>query len=85
MTNRPRRSGLTQTFAIPHKDHIYEDASITSLDELGPTKDTDSPGLYDISETLTAFLNDANTLTIDSQSTGPSSSSPVTPATVTGA
>jgi hypothetical protein len=85
MVNRPRRSGLTQTFAIPHEDDIYEDASIASLDELGPTKDTDSPGLHDISETLAAFLDDANTPTIDSQSTAPPSPSPVTPATVTGA
>jgi hypothetical protein len=85
MTNRPQRSGLTQTFAIPHEDDIYEDASIAPLDESGPTKDTDSSGLHDISETLAAFLADTKTPTIDSQSTAPPSPSSVTPATVTGA
>jgi hypothetical protein len=85
MTNRPQRSGLTQTFAIPHEDDIYEDASIAPLDESGPTKDTDSSGLHDISETLAAFLADTKTPTIDSQSTALPSPSSVTPATVTGA
>jgi hypothetical protein len=85
MANRPRRSGLTQTFAVPNEDDIYDDASIAQLDESGPTEDTDSSGLHDISETLAAFLNDANTPTIDDQSSVPPSPSPVTPATVTGA
>lgn len=52
MASRPRRSGLTQTFAIPNEDDIYDDASIAPLDESGSTEDTDSPGLHDISETL---------------------------------
>jgi hypothetical protein len=85
MANRPRRSGLTQTFAVPNEDDIYDDASIAQLDESGPTEDTDSSGLHEISETLAAFLNDANTLTIDNQSSAPPSPSLVTPATVAGA
>jgi hypothetical protein len=66
MANRPRRSGLIQTFAIPHEDDIYEDASIVPLNKSGAIEDTDSPGLHNINETLTAFLDDINSLTIDS-------------------
>jgi hypothetical protein len=57
MANRPRRGGLTQTFGVPNEDDIYDDALITLLDESGPTEDTNSSGLHDISETLAAFLS----------------------------
>jgi hypothetical protein len=57
MANRPRRSSLTQKFAIPNEDYIYDDIIIVLLDESGPTEDTNSSGSYDIRETLAAFLN----------------------------
>ncbi|CAG5180852.1 uncharacterized protein ALTATR162_LOCUS9469 [Alternaria atra] len=65
MTNRPRRSGATQTFAVPDEDDIYNNspASITLLEEeFRPVEDTNSPSFSDnnINETLAAFFYDAN-------------------------
>ncbi|KAI0616173.1 hypothetical protein TUN199_11839, partial [Pyrenophora tritici-repentis] len=82
MTNRPRRSRLTQTFVIPDEDDIYDDASIAPLDETGAAEDTENTSLIDINETIAAFLNDADS---QSQSTAPPTPSPVIPATETGA
>ena len=48
----------------------------------GPYRDTDTTSLIDINETIAAILTDANS---QSQSTAPSTPSPVTPATETGA
>jgi hypothetical protein len=61
MTNRPRRSGATQTFAVPDKDGIHDNspASIAPLEEeFEPVKDTNSPSFpdNDINETLAAFF-----------------------------
>jgi hypothetical protein len=82
MANRPRRSRLTQTFAVPVEDDIYDDASIAPLDETGTAEDTDNTSLIDINGTIAAFLNDADS---QSQSTAPPTPSPFTPATETGA
>ncbi|KAF2829077.1 hypothetical protein CC86DRAFT_403732 [Ophiobolus disseminans] len=82
MANRPRRSRLTQTFAVPDKDDTYDDASIALLDDTGTAEDTDNTSLIDINERIVAFLNDADT---QSQSTVPLTPLPVTSATETGA
>ena len=83
MTNRPRRSRLAQTFAAPDKDDAYDgDASIELLDDTGNAEDTDNTSLIDVNERIVAFLNDADT---QYQSTVPSTPSPVTSATETGA
>ncbi|CAG5137353.1 uncharacterized protein ALTATR162_LOCUS72 [Alternaria atra] len=96
MTNRPRRSGATQTFAVPDEDDIYDNspASIALLEEeFGPVEDTNSPSFSDnnIDETLAAFFYDADSnsnsiLTVESQSTAPSTPTPRpnTPTTLTG-
>jgi hypothetical protein len=60
MANRPRRSRLTQTFAVPNEDDIYDDASIAPLDETGTAEDTDNNSLIDINKTIAALLNDAD-------------------------
>jgi hypothetical protein len=60
MANRPRRSRLTQTFAVPNEDNIYDNASIAPLDESGTAEDTDNTSLIDINERIAAFLNDAD-------------------------
>lgn len=81
MTNRPRRSRLTQTFAALDKDDAYDnDASIALLDNLGNAEDTDNTSLIDVNERIVAFLNDADT---QSQLTVPSTPSLVTSATET--
>jgi hypothetical protein len=81
MANRPRRSRLTQTFAVPDEDDIYDNASITPLDESGTAEDTDNTSLIDINERIAAFLNDADS---QSQLSAPPTPSPVIPATETG-
>jgi hypothetical protein len=82
MANHPRRSCLTQTFAVPDEDDIYDDASIAPLDESGTAEDTDNTSLIDINETIAAFLNNTNS---QSQSTAPPMPLPVIPSTETGA
>ena len=52
MVNRPGRSRLTQPFAVPDEDDIYDDASIVPLDETGTAEDTDDTSLVDINETI---------------------------------
>jgi hypothetical protein len=70
MADRPRRSGLTQTFAVPDEDDIYDDPSIAPLeDALGPTEETDTSGLYNTEETIPAFFNGSYSPTVESQST----------------
>jgi hypothetical protein len=70
MADRLRRSGPTQTFAVPDEDDIYDDLSIAPLeDALGPTEETDTSGLYNTSETITAFFNGLYSLTVESQLT----------------
>ena len=70
MASRPRRSGLTQTFAVPDEDDIYDDPPIAPLeDALGPTEETDTSGLYNTGETITAFFNGLYSPTVESQST----------------
>jgi hypothetical protein len=93
MANRLRRSGLTQTFAIPSEEDIYDDETSNppafieqSEQEYEPLEEDSYP---DIDETLAAFLNDSTNLTVDSLSTVPPStpapSTPITPAAVSGA
>jgi hypothetical protein len=82
VANRPSRSRLTQAFAVPDEDDIYDDASIAPLDETGTAEATDNNSLIDINETIAAFLHDADS---QSQSTATPMPSPVTPATKTGA
>ncbi|KAF7448758.1 Dimer-Tnp-hAT domain containing protein [Pyrenophora tritici-repentis] len=82
MANRPRRSRVTQTFAVPDEDDIYDNASIAPLDESGTAEDTDNTSLIDINERIASFLNDADS---QSQSSAPPTPSPVIPATETGA
>jgi hypothetical protein len=82
MANHSRRSRLTQTFAIPDEDDIYDDASIVPLDRTGTAEDTDNTCLIDINMTIATFLNNANS---QSQSTAPPTPLPVIPATETGA
>jgi hypothetical protein len=98
MANRPRRSGATQTFAVPDEDDIYDDspASIALLkEESEPVEDTNSPSFpdNDINETLAAFFYDVNSNSnsnsipiVESQSTAPPipAPRPITPATLTG-
>jgi hypothetical protein len=65
MTNRLRRSGATQTFAVPDDDNIYNDspALIAQLEEeFKPVEDINSPSFPDnnINETLAAFFYDIN-------------------------
>ena len=70
IVNRPRRSGPTQTFAVPKEDDIYDDPSITPLeDALKRTEETDTSGLYNAGETITAFFNGLYSPTVESQST----------------
>jgi hypothetical protein len=77
MADRPRRSGLTQTFAAPNEDDIYDDLTIAPLeDALGPTEETDTSGLYNTDETITAFFNGSYSLTVESQSTTISTPTP---------
>ena len=41
MADRPRRSGLTQRFAVPDEDDIYDDPSIALLEDAsGPAEET---------------------------------------------
>jgi hypothetical protein len=75
MANCPRRSRLTQTFAVPDEDDIYDDASIAPLDKTGTAEDTNNTNLIDINKTITAFLNNANS---QSRSTAPLTPLPVT-------
>ena len=96
MAYRPRRSGATQIFAIPDEDDIYNNspASIAPLqEEFEPVEDTNSPSFPNdnMNETLAAFVYDADSdnnriLTVESQSTTPSTPTPRpnTPATLTG-
>jgi hypothetical protein len=60
MANRPRRSRLTQTFAVPNKDNVYDNALIAPLDESGTAEDTNNTSLININERITAFLNDTD-------------------------
>ena len=64
MTNRQRRSGATQTFAVPDEDDIYNDslASIAQLEgEFKPVEDINSPSFHNnIDKTLAAFFYDIN-------------------------
>jgi hypothetical protein len=60
MANRPRRSRLTQTFAVPNEDDIYNDVSIAPLDESGTAEDTENTSLININETIVAFLNNTD-------------------------
>jgi hypothetical protein len=70
MADRPRRSGLTQTFAVPDEDDIYDDPSIAPLEDApGPAEETDTSDLYNTEETITAFFNDSYSPTVESQST----------------
>jgi hypothetical protein len=93
MANRLRRSGLTQTFAIPSKEDIYDNETNNpptfteqSEQEYEPPEEDSYP---DVDETLATFLNDNTNLTVDSLSTAPPStptpSTLITPATVSGA
>jgi hypothetical protein len=90
MANRLRRSGLTQTFAIPSEEDIYDDETSNppafteqSEQEYEPLEEDSYPN---IDETLAAFLNDSTNLTVDSLSTVPLStlvpSTLITPAAV---
>jgi hypothetical protein len=77
MADRPRRSGLTQTFAVPDEDDIYNDPSIALLEDAsGPTEETDTSGLYNTDETITAFFNGSYSPTVESQSTTISTPTP---------
>jgi hypothetical protein len=93
MANRLRRSGLTQTFAIPSEEDIYDNETNNpptfaeqSEQEYEPPEEDGYPN---VDETLTTFLNDNTNLTVDSLSTVPPStptpSTLITPATVSGA
>jgi hypothetical protein len=96
MTNRPWRSGATQTFAVPDEDDIYNDspASIALLEEeFKPVEDTNSPSFPDntINKTAAAFFYDSDSnsnsiITVESQSAAPSTLTPRlnTPTTLTG-
>jgi hypothetical protein len=90
MANRLRRSGLTQTFAIPSEEDIYNNKTNNHLvfteqseQEYEPPEEDSYPN---VDETLTTFLNDNTNLTVDSLSTIPPStptpSTLITPATV---
>jgi hypothetical protein len=47
MADRPRRSSLTQTFAVTDEDDIYDDLSIAPLEDApGPTEETSTSSLY---------------------------------------
>lgn len=70
MADRPRRSGLTQRFAVPNEDDIYDDPSIVPLEDVpGPAEETNTFGLYKTNETIAAFFNGSHSLTVESQST----------------
>lgn len=70
MADRPRRSGLTQRFAVPDEDDIYDDPSIVPLEDVpGPAEETDTFGLYKTNETIAAFFNGSHSPTVESQST----------------
>jgi hypothetical protein len=63
MADRLRRSGLTQTFAVPSEEDIYDDGTSNppafieqSEQEYEPPEEDSYP---DIDETLAAFLNDS--------------------------
>jgi hypothetical protein len=81
MANCPRRSHLTQIFAVPDENDIYDNASIALLDESGTAENTDNTSLTDINKTIAAFLNNADS---QSQSSVPPTHLPVIPATETG-
>ena len=93
MADRLRRSGLTQTFAAPSEEDIYDDETSNpptfieqSEQEYEPPEEDSYP---DIDETLAAFLNDSTNLTVDSLSavspSTPTPSAPITPAAASGA
>jgi hypothetical protein len=93
MADRLRRSGLTQTFAVPSEEDIYDDEISNppafieqSEQEYEPPEGDSYP---DIDKTLAAFLNDSTNLIVDSLSTIPPStpapSTPIIPATTSGA
>jgi hypothetical protein len=93
MADRLRRSGLTQTFAVPSKEDICDDETSNppafieqSEQEYEPPEEDSYP---DIDETLAAFLNDSTNLTVDSLSavspSTPTPSTPITPAAASGA
>jgi hypothetical protein len=68
MAERPTQSGLTQTFAVPDKDDIYDDPSIAPLEgALGSVEETDTLGLYSTNETIAVFFNSSYSLTVESQ------------------
>jgi hypothetical protein len=77
MADRPRRSGLTQTFAVPDEDDIYDDPSIAPLEDApGHTEETNASSLYNTNETITAFLNGSYSPTVESQLTTPPTPTP---------
>jgi hypothetical protein len=77
MANQPRQSGLTQTFTVPNEDDMYDDPSIALLeDALRPTEETNTSGLYNTDETITAFFNSSYSPTVESQSTTISTPTP---------
>jgi hypothetical protein len=93
MANRLRRSGLTQIFAVPSEEDIYNNKTNNHLafteqseQEYEPPEEDSYPN---VNETLTIFLNDNTNLIVDSLSTIPPStpipSTLITPATVSGA
>jgi hypothetical protein len=93
MANRLHRSGLTQTFAIPSEEDIYNNetnnppAFTEQLEqEYEPPEEDSYPN---INETLTTFLNDNTNLTVDRLSTVPLStpvpSTLIIPTTISGA
>ena len=60
MASRSRRSGLTQTFAVPDEDDIYDNASITPLEDAPrPAEETGTSSLHDINETIAAVSNNS--------------------------
>jgi hypothetical protein len=70
MANRPRRSGLTQTSAVPDEDDIDDDPSIAPLEDApGPTEETDTLGIYNTDETIAMFFDSSYSPTVESQST----------------
>jgi hypothetical protein len=69
MANRPRRSGLTQTSAVPDEDDIHDDPSIAPLEDTpGLAEETDTLGLYNTDETIAVFFNSSYSSTVESQS-----------------
>jgi hypothetical protein len=67
MADRPRRSGLTQIFAVPDEDDIYDNPSIVPLEDApGYTEETNASSLYNTNEIITAFLNGSYSPTVES-------------------